>query len=182
MNQRDREYIAAHRGDSAASIAAALQNDPRFAQRIEGSAMRGYFGRTTVEQRLEDAAQALGPGALGYGIRRTLKAANAADGYIDLLDPGIALEFRSSLPLLQGEGVLTAQEVADFLAMGGGSYYTPLTEAEVQAELDRLDALDAAFALRQQWAAVYNAGVALIDSGAQSGDLPTLAELRAVEG
>lgn len=183
MNANTAQYILEHQNDSAASIAAALSEDPRFAGDVTRTQLRGLFAATTIGVRLKWAASnEQVPVELRAGAERVLMTAGWEDGVLRLTVPAYAVEFRDGVEGFVAASILTQEEGDQILALAGGPYYTPLTESEVQAELDRLADEAAALTLRQQWAAVYNAGVALIDAGVQSGNLPSLTDLRAVEG
>lgn len=152
-------------GATAEAAAAALADDPRFAQRITKDQLRDLFGRTNTGEKLQDVAD--NPQVeqgLRYGLRRVLRTLYYENGFVDTQDAGIAAELRAGLAALV-PGVLTGAEAEALLALAGGPMLEPLTAAEITAHWAAEDAAADALALRQRAGRAYNAVVAAIDGG-----------------
>lgn len=181
MNAATAAYIAAHREQSAAEIAADLAADPRLASAVDTKALLAYAQHADLDVQLMLTAQHPAcPAPLLVGIQR-FERASAAGIPWNLDQADIAAKFRLWLAgMVQfhaavPEAGFSQAQVDDLIAQFGGPMLEALSEAEVQAELDRLDTEDAAFALRQRCADAYNAVVALIE-GAET--LPTVLEVQ----
>lgn len=168
MNESTSAYLRAHRTDAPGSIAAALAGDHQTAKQIPIADLIGYLPMTGLFQPylayrsglLQDQLKPLVPAfaTVQYvlGLRTTL----------DTTDPTIAAQVQTLLSTLEGAGILSAPDVAGFLALGGGWRYDRLTEAEVTSALAQMDHNDTLQALRSAWADLYNRGVSAIDAGA----------------
>lgn len=166
MNLATVAYVNAHRDDTAAEVAEALAIDPRFSRRIDRTPLRALFAGTLIGVKIRDAANSdATPLELRYGLQRVLMVVGWEDGYLDTVDPATATELRSGIAALVQLGVLTSEEAAQLLDLGGGPFLDPLTADEVKAIWAEQSERDALAALRATAGTAYNAVVALLDGG-----------------